>query len=171
MNPDFIDVAQAKSKLENDQCIVLDVRERSEFTSEHIAESHHAPLTRFDEEASKLQKNKTYLILCQSGNRACKAANTLHEMGFDHFQVIEGGLAAWKAQGHDTVKGTSQTWSLERQVRLTAGFLVFTGIVLGSLVHPYFYGLSGFIAVGLMFSAVTNTCGMGMMLAKMPWNQ
>jgi hypothetical protein len=54
---------------------------------------------------------------------------------------------------------------------LTAGFLVFTGIVLGSLVHPYFYGLSGFIAVGLMFSAVTNTCGMGMMLAKMPWNQ
>jgi hypothetical protein len=61
--------------------------------------------------------------------------------------------------------------SLERQVRILAGFLTFTGAALGFFVHPYFVGLSAFIGAGLMFAGITDTCGMGMMLAKMPWNQ
>jgi hypothetical protein len=60
--------------------------------------------------------------------------------------------------------------SLERQVRITAGSLVLVGVVLGWLVHPYFIGLSAFIGAGLVFAGVTDTCGMGMLLARMPWN-
>ena len=61
--------------------------------------------------------------------------------------------------------------SLERQVRIAAGFLVLSGVILGFLVHPYAFGLAGFVGAGLMFAGITDTCGMGMILAKMPWNQ
>ena len=60
---------------------------------------------------------------------------------------------------------------LERQVRIVAGFLTLVGAVLGFFVNPYFIGLSAFIGAGLMFAGITDTCGMGMMLAKMPWNR
>ncbi len=64
-----------------------------------------------------------------------------------------------------------KTISLERQVRIAAGLLVLLGALLGWLVHPAFIGLSAFIGAGLLFSGITDTCGMGMILARMPWNQ
>ncbi len=60
--------------------------------------------------------------------------------------------------------------SLERQVRIAAGSLVLLGVALAYFVHPYLIGLSAFVGAGLVFAGVTDTCGMGMMLAKMPWN-
>jgi len=64
-----------------------------------------------------------------------------------------------------------RTISLERQVRIAAGSLVLLGAVLSLLVHPYFIGLAAFVGAGLVFAGVTDTCGMAMCLARMPWNQ
>jgi len=61
--------------------------------------------------------------------------------------------------------------SLERQVRIAAGALGLMGAVLGYFVSPYWIGLSGFIGAGLMFAGITDTCALGMVLARMPWNQ
>jgi hypothetical protein len=61
--------------------------------------------------------------------------------------------------------------SLERQVRIAAGSLVVLGTVLGAFVHPAFLGLPAFVGAGLIFAGVTDTCGMGMLLARMPWNR
>jgi hypothetical protein len=61
--------------------------------------------------------------------------------------------------------------SLERQVRIVAGTLVFTGAALGYFVDPRWVGLSAFVGAGLVFAGVTDTCGMAMMLGRMPWNQ
>jgi hypothetical protein len=60
--------------------------------------------------------------------------------------------------------------SLERQVRIAAGSLVLLGVGLGFL-HPAFFGLAGFVGAGLVFAGVTDTCGMAMLLARMPWNR
>jgi Cu2+-exporting ATPase len=49
--------------------------------------------------------------------------------------------------------------------------IVLTGVGLAQFVSPAFIWLSGFIGAGLTFSGVTGWCGMGMLLAKMPWNQ
>ena len=57
------------------------------------------------------------------------------------------------------------------QVRIAAGTLVLVGSALGAFVSPYFIGLSAFVGAGLIFAGITDTCGMGMMLARMPWNQ
>ena len=83
---------------------------------------------------------------------------------------VEGGTKACEGIGLPFVRG-QKAISLERQVRITAGSIVLVGVILGFLVHPAFFGLSGFIGAGLVFAGITDTCGMGMMLSKMPWNQ
>jgi rhodanese-related sulfurtransferase len=83
---------------------------------------------------------------------------------------VDGGTQAWEAAGLPIVRG-QKTISLERQVRIAAGSLVVLGAVLGYFVHPYFIGLSAFVGAGLVFAGVTDTCGMGMLLARMPWNK
>ena len=55
-------------------------------------------------------------------------------------------------------------------MRIAAGSLVFLGTVLGALVSPACL-LSGFVGAGLVFAGVTDTCGMAMLLARMPWNR
>ena len=56
-------------------------------------------------------------------------------------------------------------------MRIAAGSLVVLGTALGFFVHPAFLGLAAFVGAGLVFAGVTDTCGMGMLLARMPWNQ
>jgi hypothetical protein len=85
-------------------------------------------------------------------------------------QVVQGGVQAWEAAGLPLNRGR-KTLSLERQVRIIAGALVVVGAVLGYLVHPAWVGLSGFVGAGLVFAGITDTCGMAMVLARMPWNQ
>ncbi len=118
-----------------------------------------------------LRKDQPLYILCRSGNRACKAADQLEKMGFSELIVVDGGLQAWMEAGKQVIRGERKVWGLDRQVRLTAGSLVMAGILLSKFTHPYWIGLSAFVAAGLIFSGVTDTCGMAMLLARMPWNK
>ena len=52
-----------------------------------------------------------------------------------------------------------------------AGPLAVIGAAVGQFVHPGGFALSAFIGAGMVFAGVTDTCGMGMMIAKMPWNR
>jgi hypothetical protein len=82
---------------------------------------------------------------------------------------VEGGTRAWVACGLPVTRGKKAV-SLERQVRITAGALVLLGVGLG-FVHPAFFGIAAFVGGGLLFSGLTDTCGMGLLLAQMPWNR
>lgn len=152
------------------QC--LDVREPAEFGQAHLEGFKLTPLSRLSKKSVKtLEKSRPTYLLCLSGSRACQAADRLQKMGFSDLRVIEGGLGAFERAGKPVLRGTSKVWSLERQVRFAAGFLVLLGIVLARTVHPGAIFLSLFIAAGLIFSAITDFCGMAMLLARMPWNQ
>ncbi len=153
------------------ECQVIDVREFSEFNSERIADAQLMPLSNFEKHAAEIDHSKPVYLMCRSGNRAKQAAEKLSAKGFTDIHVIEGGMTAWAGAALPVVKGESKVWSLERQVRFTAGLLVVIGIVLGFVVSPYLFILSGFVGAGLVFAAVTDTCGMGMALARMPWNK
>src|SRR5687768_4136874 len=153
------------------ECQAIDVREFSEFNSERIADAQLMPLSNFEKHAEEIDHSKPVYLMCRSGNRAKQAAERLMKKGFTDIHVVEGGMAAWAGADLPIVKGESKVWSLERQVRFAAGVFVLTGVLLGSLVTPYLYLLSAFIGAGLAFSAATDTCAMGMMLARMPWNK
>ncbi len=109
-------------------------------------------------------------IICKSGKRGENACELFRQAGFENVVNVEGGTMACEQTDLPLVRG-KKTISLERQVRIAAGSLVLVGAVLGWLVHPGFIGLSAFVGAGLVFAGVTDTCGMGMMLAKMPWNR
>ena len=109
-------------------------------------------------------------MICKSGSRTAKACEALRKAGMDRVFVVEGGTDAWVSAGLPVVRGENAI-SLERQVRIAAGTLVVIGVLLGALVNPWFYTISAFIGCGLVFSGVSNTCGMGMLIARMPWNR
>ena len=56
-------------------------------------------------------------------------------------------------------------------MRIAAGFIVLSGVLLSHFVNPAFIWLSGFVGAGLIFAGATDWCGMGMLIARMPWNQ
>ena len=165
-------VAELNTHLANKaNCQVIDVREYSEYETERLPGAKLVPLSALEQNAQAIDRTQPIFVLCRSGQRATQAAARLSKLGFQNLTVVDGGMLAWSAAGLPVEKGTSKVWSLERQVRFTAGFIVLVGVLLATFVHPYFMALSGFIGAGLVFASVTDTCAMGMMLAKMPWNQ
>lgn len=152
-------------------CQIIDVREYGEFETEKINRAKLVPLSNFETRAGEIDRSQPVYLICRSGNRARQAAEKLIKKGFGDVHVIEGGMTAWKGANLPTVKGASKIWSLERQVRFAAGSLVVLGTILAAIVHPYFIALSAFVGAGLVFAAVTDTCGMAMVLARMPWNR
>lgn len=152
------------------RCRLVDVREFPEYEAERVEGATHAPLSALERNIGEIPRDKTIYLLCRSGARAGEAAKRLARLGYADLRVVDGGLQAWASAGLKVERGEGRVWSLERQVRFVAGLLVFSGVAL-SLISPWFVLISGFIGAGLMFSAVTDTCGMGMALARMPWNR
>jgi len=167
---------ELKTILESDSSAqLLDVRTPAEHSELHVPGVHLMPLDRLDAgklaTADGLSKSKPVYIFCRSGGRAKQAASKLEAGGFTQCHVVEGGTMAWAEAGLPVSRGKSRVISLERQVRIAAGFLVLSGVLLSQFVNPAFIWLSGFIGAGLIFAGSTDWCGMGMLIARMPWNQ
>lgn len=152
--------------------VLLDVRTPGEYAARHALGARLLPLDRLDPEqiADEFAGQAVHLI-CQSGQRASQAAEKLARAGFANAIVVEGGTAAWASAGLPCESTGRGVMSIERQVRIGAGSLVLLGVTLGWLVHPAFLGLSALIGAGLVFAGITDWCGMGLLLAKMPWNR
>ena len=150
---------------------LIDVRTPAEHRALHAEGVTLIPLDQFNPAALKasVPAGKTIYLLCKSGGRAKMAAQKLVDVGCPCV-VVEGGTEAWAAANLPVVRGKS-TISLERQVRIVAGLLVLIGVVLGFTVHPYWFGISGFVGAGLTFAGITDTCMMGMLISKCSWNR
>lgn len=158
-------------KLHNENAQVIDVRERAEFAGGRVAGAKSLPLGEIEKRAAELDPRKPVYVMWRTGRRSAEAQKKLKARGFADVINVTGGFEAWKNAGLPFERDENAPWSLERQVRFAAGSLVLTGVVLAVLIHPYFVWLSAFIGAGLVFAAVTDTCAMGMLLAKMPWNK
>lgn len=149
---------------------LIDVRTPAEFEEIHATPARNVPLDRLDPELFRTSKGETLYFICKSGSRGRQACEKLGACGVNGITNVAGGTEAWSSAGLPVVRGRKRM-SLERQVRIGAGLIVFTGAVLSLTVHPHFAGLSAFVGAGLVFAGVTDTCAMGMILARMPWNQ
>lgn len=169
-----ISVKQLADKQNQEDVDLIDVRMPTEYREVHAEGAVNVPLDSLDPKAVAdsvgAGAGKPVYVICKSGNRSSKAAQKFVDAGIENVINVDGGTTAWVDAGLPVVRGKKSV-SLERQVRILAGFLALVGAVLGFFVHPYFVGLSAFIGAGLMFAGITDTCGMGMMLSKMPWNK
>lgn len=152
---------------------VIDVRTPVEFREVHLEIARNVPLEGLDAavvmQARNGSANEPLYVICRSGSRGQQACEKFLKAGFSNVFNIEGGTMACVEAGLPVVRGKKAV-SLERQVRIAAGSLVLVGAGL-SFLHPAFIGLAAFVGAGLVFSGITDTCGMGMILARMPWNQ
>ncbi len=165
------DVTELKNHLQNGARNLIDVREYAEFAGGRVKSAKLIPLGDIEKRYAEIDRDKPAFVICRSGKRASEAQRKLFALGFSDVRNVRGGFEAWKAAGFDFEKDAKAVWSLERQVRFAAGSLVVLGVLLSLLIHPYFIALSAFVGAGLVFAAVTDTCGMAMMLGKMPWNK
>ncbi len=150
---------------------VIDVRTPLEFAEVHVPSARSVPLDELDPGSLSLPKDQPVYLLCRSGQRAAKAADKLAKAGFTRPIVIEGGTLAWIDANLPVTRSAVKIMSLERQVRIAAGAIVCVGVLLAHFVDARFIWLSGFIGAGLVFAGITDFCGMGLLLAKMPWNK
>ena len=153
---------------------LIDVRTPVEFREVHFESARNVPLDRLDPAALVRDRGgrdgEPVYVLCRSGSRGRQACEQFQKAGFANVVNVDGGTLACVEAGLPVVWG-KKAMSLERQVRIAAGLIVLLGALLGWLVHPAFVGLSAFVGAGLVFAGITDTCGMGMMLARMPWNR
>jgi rhodanese-related sulfurtransferase len=160
-----------KEQLANGEIHLVDVREQIEFAGSRISGASSLPLGELEERHKELDHSKPIYVMCRTGRRSAEAQKKLKALGFTNVINVVGGIEAWKKEELPVERDEYAPWSIERQVRFTAGSLVFIGVVLSLFVHPYFVFLSGLVGLGSAFTAVIDWCGMGMLIGKMPWNR
>ena len=156
---------------------LIDVRTPAEFGEVHVEGARNIPLDRLDSKAVAAAHGgggPVYFI-CRSGGRSSKACEKMAAHGIADVVSVEGGTTAAESAGLPVVRGR-KVMSLERQVRIAAGGLVALGAALAAFapdetLRTVGLGLAGFVGAGLVFAGVTDTCGMAMLIARMPWNQ
>ncbi|MGW4162915.1 rhodanese-like domain-containing protein [Streptomyces sp. NPDC004788] len=170
-----LDADQAHARLA--ELTVVDVRSPAEYAGGHVPGALNVPLDRLDQAVPALREaaaRGALLVVCQSGNRSRTACARLAAHGIPTLDLT-GGTAGYATRGHTLARPTGAPartpWAMDRQVRLTAGTLVLLGLLLALLLHPAFQLLSASVAAGLVFSALTNTCGMAAMLSRLPYNR
>ena len=153
---------------------VIDVRTPVEFRELHVEFARSVPLDALNPQAVQTARGsrqaEPLYVICKSGGRGKQACDKFIAAGISQVVNVEGGTLACEAAGLEVVRG-KKAMSLERQVRIAAGLLVVIGSALGAFVDQRWIGLAAFVGTGLIFAGVTDTCGMAMLLGKLPWNQ
>lgn len=151
---------------------LIDVRTPVEFREMHVDFAKNLPLDRLDPNQinGQIPSDTPLYVICRSGGRGKQACEKLTASGRANVVNVAGGTLAWEQAGLPVVRG-KKAMSLERQVRIAAGTLVLIGSAVGAFFHPAGIALAAFVGAGLVFAGLTDTCGMAMLLARMPWNQ
>ncbi|MEP7160191.1 MAG: rhodanese-like domain-containing protein [Dermatophilaceae bacterium] len=150
---------------------IIDVRTPPEFRGVHIPTAYNVPLNLLQEHRDELRDplDEQIVLICRSGMRAGQAEQLLGAAGLDRVHVLDGGVQSWEAAGLPVNRGQG-AWDLERQVRLLAGGVVASAV----LVSQRYSGakwFAGAIGAGLVTAALTNTCALGKALSLAPWNR
>ena len=161
-----ISAADAQSMIAKGAALV-DIREPDEHARARIPGARSMPLARLE----KIQNVPAVIWHCRSGMRTQANAGALTENSGCDAYFLEGGLDAWRKAGLPVLENRHAPLEIMRQVQITAGLLVLSGVILGFAVSPAFFGLSAFVGAGLMFAGISGWCGMARLLALIPWNR
>lgn len=172
--PTVLDATAVEEWLQQpDAPTLIDVRTPGEFAGSHIPGSYNVPLDLLKEHRQELSRELRdhFVLVCRSGARAEQAKESLASVGaaLPTLHVLDGGLAAWEREDRQVVRAEPR-WELERQVRLVAGSIVLAAVLL-SVIVPAAKWVAAAIGAGLTLAAISNSCLMGMMLAKLPYNR
>jgi rhodanese-related sulfurtransferase len=150
-----------------DGAVLVDIRDPDEFARARVPQARNIPLAKLDRVAGV----PAVIYHCKSGMRTQANEARLAEASDCQAFLLDGGLDAWRKAGLPIAEDHRQPIELMRQVQITAGLLVLSGVILGFTVAPGFFGLAAFVGAGLTFAGLSGWCGMARLLALMPWNR
>jgi rhodanese-related sulfurtransferase len=153
---------------------LIDVRTPVEFRAMHVTVARNVPLDRLDPNtlrtAGGVSSDPLYVV-CRSGGRSRQACEKLLAAGVTNVINVDGGTMACATAGVPIIRGKSAI-PLNCQVQIITGLTVVAGTIAAlATANLYWLSLPMVMGAGLVFSGLTNTCAMGTMLARMPWNQ
>jgi rhodanese-related sulfurtransferase len=153
---------------------LIDVRTMMEFFEIHAVGALCAPLDTLNPrvimESRGARAGEPLYIICRSGGRSQQACQVFEGAGYTNVVSIEGGTLEWVKAGLPVNRGRKKMMSLERQVRICAGLLTLFGSML-AIISLWFLILPAVVGTDLAVAGLRNRCGMGMILAKAPWNR
>lgn len=168
----YISAIELQQMYDKERLVICDIREVDEYNREHIIGAINMPLSSFDvSKVNQLSSGKQIVIHCQSGNRTKLSETKFQNLACSEVLILEGGIGAWKKLGCALVVNNKAPLPIMRQVQIVAGSLVLIGVVLGFVVSPWFYLLSGFVGAGLLFAGISGFCGMANILMLLPYNK
>lgn len=162
---------QVRERLNAGRAILVDIREADEFARSHIIGAQSQPLSTWEKAYLSVDPDADVIFTCRSGMRTAGACDRLAARVSGDAFVLEGGLDAWAKAGLPVATNADAPMEIMRQVQIAAGSLVLIGVVLGFLVSPIWFGLSGFVGAGLTFAGISGFCGMARVLMLAPWNR
>lgn len=158
-------------RLKAGRAVLVDIREPDEFARRHVKGARSNPLGDLNAAPPALGDGIEVVFTCRSGMRTGANDARLAALVEGQAYVLEGGVDGWAAAGLPVVEDRKAPLEIMRQVQISAGVLILSGVGLGFAVHPAFFGVSAFVGAGLMFAGVTGHCGMASVLQIMPWNR
>lgn len=90
-------VADQLKKVQN--TVLLDVRKKSEYDSQHVMNAINAPLDFINDSMTKVNRNVTNYVHCAGGYRSVIFISILKARGFENLVNVEGGFKAIQESG------------------------------------------------------------------------
>ncbi len=167
---DTITPTRARALVDAGQAVLVDIRPADERARVSIAGALCAPVDAQPLMTQEALGDRTPIFFCRSGNRTAVHSDQLHALAPKGL-TLDGGITAWEAAGGPVIRNRRAPIEIMRQVQITAGVLILSGVGLALTVRPEFLYLAAFVGAGLTFAGVTGSCAMARMLAWMPWNR
>jgi len=102
----FVGMAEVAARLDQDEFVLLDVREKDAFDAGHLPGARHLPRGQLELRVDRELPDPGARILtyCQLGRISTLAAATLRTMGYTRAVALDGGYDAWVAAGYPTTR-------------------------------------------------------------------
>lgn len=170
----LVDSTTLKKWLDNDEAVLIDVRESQEHQSTNIPGAHNIPLGVIEKNLIPDFANKKLVLHCGIGKRSSMACEKL--LSEDKNLVLyslEGGISAWKNAGLPLKHGTrtKKSLSLDRQLQISLGTLILLSLLLAFFFHPLFLLITAFVGIILLWAGITGASRLVMGMSAMPWNR
>lgn len=163
-----ISAREVAQKLQDDSIRLIDIRESDEYLRSSVAQAESMPLSIISKHPISISE-KPIVFTCQSGRRTKMNEQLLEKVAQAPAYVMEGGMTAWNKENLPLLK-SCQGPSIFRQVQIIAGLIIILSFIASS-IWPTSLWIALFVGIGLLFAGISGFCGMGILLAKMPWNK
>ena len=93
-----IDIEQGKQLIENNDLIIVDVRDSGAYRASHIENARHISDANVEDFIQTSDKNQTLLIYCYHGHTSRAAAEYFANAGFTDVYSLDGGFESWRCK-------------------------------------------------------------------------